>query len=777
MFSQPAAPQALPDRRQPPVRLSVPVWVGLLAGGTLVLVVMALTPGTVLRDLLYVVLSASVVVAIVVGVRAYRPVVALPWLVMAAAQVLWLVADALLYFLQDFLDDDRFPSYPDAFYLGGYVFMALALHLLVRARRRARELPALLDAATVTVGLGLLTWVYLAQPLLRGTSQSTAATVVSVSYVLADIVLIGALVRLLLSSRTGSTPLRLLMLALLLLIGADFLSAALDNYNYALHPTVELMWPASYVVWGAAALHPRMAALTEADDGGPQRSPWLRLGAMTTATLVAPGILVVQSLAGREVDVWTVVVGSVAMFLLVMARMDLAMAEIARGGVQRQLLQAELVHSAEHDPLTQLPNRATTVKLLSEALTNRAEGSTVAVLFLDLDGFKAVNDTYGHRAGDTVLCVVADRLRHVVREGDVATRLGGDEFVVLLPGVPSEGPALAVAQRIITSISQPITVDDGHLVRVGASVGVALGHDDTATPDELLHQADLALYRAKTDGRGRTVLFGEQLRAQVTGQAALALAIGQAIENDELVLHYQPVHSLRSGDLRGFEALVRWDRPGHGLQESEDFLPAGELADLVCRIDAWALRTAARDLADFEALSGRHGHTMTVNVSARHAARSRIGSDVLSAIADAGIEPHQLVVQVAESVFVEYPSAEANLRELRDLGVSISLQDYGRGYSAVGMLSSLPVSMVKISGHHFDPSAAASRSVLELMVLAAHSEGLPVVGERVEDARQLEVLREVACEAAQGSYVGPPVPAGHLGRFLVAGPEAGSGAR
>ncbi len=769
------------------------MWPAYSAVGAAVLVVMALTPGTVSRDVLYVVLSSAVVVAILVGVTVYRPASPWPWLIMALGQLSWAWADAVLYFRQDVYNDTRFPSWPDPLYLAGYVAIAASLYLLVRSRRPTRDWPGFLDAATVTAGLGLLTWTYLAQPMLTSSTQSPSATVVSVLYVVLDIVLIGALVRMLLAAQGGSAPLRMLFVALMLLIGADVLSAALDGYTYQLQPAVELLWPASYVFWGAAALHPAMAGMAETVPPT-ERPPWLSIAAMTGAALVAPGILAVQHLTSTQEQTWVIVTGSVVMFGLVMVRMNLAIVEISNFSRVRRELQHDLQYQAEHDPLTGLPNRAQTLRLLHHALDNVPGDAWVAVLFLDLDGFKPINDTYGHRTGDAVLRVVAERLRNGVRPGDVATRLGGDEFVVILSSVEGEGPAVASAGRIITSLSQPINPDDTHRptqtggaasadppeaggappVRVGTSIGIALTRGGQHTAEELLHHADLALYQAKADGRGRAVVFGDSLREQVTERTLLELDLGQALENNELTLHYRPVQDLATGDWHGLEAVTLWDRPRHGLLEPEVFVPVAESTDLICRINAWVLRQATSQLAAFHTTTGLPHLTMTVPVSPRHLSRPRFAHDVLTAIADAGIRPEQLVLEITEATLTENSAATANVRatldELRELGVTVSLGDYGRGYTALGALSRLPVDIVKIGGDHMDPTAPAHRPVLELMVTAAHYAGVPVIADNIHHHDDLALMRKIHCEAATGTYLGPAqhpdtlMPTPHRGR-------------
>jgi diguanylate cyclase (GGDEF)-like protein len=478
---------------------------------------------------------------------------------------------------------------------------------------------------------------------------------------------------------------------------------------------------------------------------------------MTVAAVVTPGILVVQSLAGLPISVWPVAIGSLTMFLLVLVRMNVAINQIAAMSRQRKVLQEELHHQASHDALTGLPNRVQALLLVNQALERaRRTGDDVTVLFVDLDGFKGVNDTMGHRAGDEVLRVVARRLTAAVRHGDVAARLGGDEFIVMLEGEAGGDTAAQVAERVIDTVSETIRLGPDSDVRVGASVGIATSLGGQGTADELVHDADQALYRAKADGKGRHVEFGAELRAELSEQARLEVALRQGLANHELRLHYQPVLDVTSGELRGYEALVRWERPGVGLLLPSEFLPVAEGSDLICELDSWVLLQATKQLATWSSAAGHDGLVMAVNVSGRHVARRRFVDDVVEAIAMAGIRPRQLVVEVTETALAEHRTAIANLTELRRLGVAVSLDDFGTGYSRIGQLTRLPVDSVKIAREYLEPGSVANRKLLELMVQAAHSAGLPVVGAGVERPDQLEVLQQLGCESAQGFYLGRP---------------------
>jgi diguanylate cyclase (GGDEF)-like protein len=743
-------------------------WVLFAVLGSMAVVGSLAAPNALVADVFYVLLSAGVMAAVLYGVRLHRPAHRTPWLVVAAGQLCWVLADTTLYYQYDVMHVDAYPSISDAFYLLGYPLLTGGLLLLIRARGRGRDLPGMLDSLTVTVGLAIVSWAFLTEPTIQASSDRPGAAAVSAAYPLADILLIAVLIRLLVSSGGRNRSLHLLLVSLGLLIVADSLTAANELYTAGPDDLMELLWLASYVCWGAAALHPSMARITARGDVRRRPLRAQRFVAMTLATLVTPGILAVQTLAGLPTSVWAVIIGSVVMFLLVLARMNVAISQIAAMSHQRKLLQEELHHQASHDALTGLPNRAQTLLLVNQALARAGRtGDTVAVLFIDLDGFKGINDTMGHRAGDEVLRVVARRLGAAVRHGDVAARLGGDEFVVMLEGAAGPDTAEQVAERIIDAVSATITLGPDSDVRVGASVGIASSLGGDVTADELVHHADQALYRAKAEGKGRHVTFGAELREELSRQANLEVALRQAIANHELRLHYQPVLDVATGALRGYEALVRWQRPGAGLLLPSEFLPVAESSALICELDSWVLLQATKQLASWSRDAGHDGLVMAVNVSGRHVGRRRFVDDVVEAIALSGIRPRQLVVEVTETALAEHRTAIANLTELRRLGVGVSLDDFGTGYSRIAQLSRLPVDSVKIAREYLEPGPAANRKLLELMVQAAHSAGLPVVGAGVERPEQLEVLQQLGCESAQGFYLGRPTSSDEVDAPLV----------
>ena len=715
-------------------------------------------PRGLLADAVYVAIGLAGTVAIVAGVRINRPVRARAWYLMAVGQAIWVTGDIVFSYDADVLGNDRFPSPADPFYVLAYPVLAAGLLSLARGRRRWSDRSGVLDTMIVTVGLGVLSWVLLAGPTAESYQEDSAvAAAVALAYPVGDILLLAMLILFLTTPGAWTRSLRLLFAAVVLLIAADTLSLALDLVTFDTSKPLDILWLTSYVVWGAAALHPSMYVLSKPGPPQPVHFTRARLAALTLAVLIAPATLAVQHLLGVPLDVWAVVIGSVLTFGLVVARMNLSIDQIMAANRQRERLQEDLAHQAAHDSLTGLPNRAQAMRLIRSALSRaQRSGAVIGLLFIDLDGFKRVNDTFGHAAGDELLREVAQRMLRTVRSGDTVARLGGDEFVVLLEPLAEQASAVTVADRLVAEVSRVVLLSDGRPAQVGASIGVAISQDGLADPDRLLHEADVAVYRAKASGRSRTEVFDTELRREVDERATLEASLATALRNDELVVHYQPIVHVPSGRVQGYEALVRWERPGIGLVGPMEFISVAEHSNLICDVDTWVLQRATAQLARWNAERGDHELTLAVNISGRHVVRSRIIDDVVTALHDSGIFPWQLVLEITETALIDDPLGLMNLTELRRLGVTISLDDFGTGYSSIMRLETLPVDCVKVDRRFLDPGSESNLKLMQLIVQAAHAFGLPVVAEGVERDDQLQVVRDLKCESAQGFLFGRP---------------------
>jgi diguanylate cyclase (GGDEF)-like protein len=444
--------------------------------------------------------------------------------------------------------------------------------------------------------------------------------------------------------------------------------------------------------------------------------------------------------------------------------------QLSRSLRDREQLQHRLAHEATHDQLTGLPNRSAALDAIERSLARcRRAGQEMAVLFLDLDAFKRANDTHGHRVGDLVLKEIGCRLMSAVRAGDVVARLGGDEFVVVAEPVESAQEAMALAERLVVAVSVPFVID-GVVHRIGTSVGVALAQDGNESSLDMLRMADNAVYRAKRAGKGRAALFDEAVQRELDRQSELEDALREALDHDGLHVHYQPVTDTVSGHLLGFEALARWDRPGHGPISPGEFIPVAEQTDLVDDLGRWMLHTATRQLADWHRQGLCPDAYVSVNVSARHLLSTSVIDDVRDALHATGLPAAHLVLEVTETVIVDdVVTASEHLQVLRSLGARIALDDFGTGFTSIGQLWRLPVDIIKIdrsfvAGLH-NPN---DRRIVELLVEVGHTLGFGLIAEGVEETGQLNALRELACDSVQGFLIARPQPPDAVEASLVA---------
>jgi diguanylate cyclase (GGDEF)-like protein len=426
----------------------------------------------------------------------------------------------------------------------------------------------------------------------------------------------------------------------------------------------------------------------------------------------------------------------------------------------RKRTERRIAHMARHDALTGLPNRTLFHERLEEALaSSRRHGESVALLCLDLDHFKTVNDTLGHPAGDALLKAVAERLRTDLGDEDTIARLGGDEFAILLRGGAQPDDATGLARRTIASLSEPFVLGDDH-VTAGVSIGIAIGPTDGADADQLFKHADLALYRAKADGRAVFRFFEPEMDAQVQERRSLEMDLREALSEGQFRLEYQPVYDANKNDLVGFEALLRWDHPLRGAVPPSQFIPVAEETRLIVPLGEWALRAACR-----EAASWPKGIRLAVNVSAAQFRTANLAETVVSALSASGLAPNRLELEITESILMQ--SNDACLRmlhQLRALGVRIAMDDFGTGYSSLSYLRSFPFDRIKIDRSfvremtHNGECAAIVRAIVQLGATL----GIATIAEGVETREQLEAVRAQGCNEVQGYFFGRPRPAAEI---------------
>jgi len=435
---------------------------------------------------------------------------------------------------------------------------------------------------------------------------------------------------------------------------------------------------------------------------------------------------------------------------------------------ERKLSQERLARHAYFDALTNLPNRVSFQKRLEEQirLATRTD-ARFAVLYMDLDGFKRVNDTLGHAAGDALLEIVAERFRGCVRDGDAVARVGGDEFTMILADVRDRSQVSVVANRVLASIAAPLTLL-GNEVIVGISIGCAIFPDDGATVEELAKHADHAMYRAKDAGKNRLAFHSRTESAQRDDRPTLDDELRRAIEAGELELYYQPQVDVASGTLAGLEALVRWNHPTRGLLAPGAFLSAAEEGGLMLPLTAWVLKRACEQTAEW-LRAGCSPPRVAVNVSPRQVDSDLLVELVTRALAGSGLSPSLLELEVTEEALMTDKRVSArSLARLRGLGVTVAVDDFGTGYSSLSYLQQLPIDTLKIDrsfvvGMTRDTSTKTStRPIVQAIVSMARALELSVVAEGVETEEQLAALAELGCEQVQGYLVGKPMPAREL---------------
>ena len=424
----------------------------------------------------------------------------------------------------------------------------------------------------------------------------------------------------------------------------------------------------------------------------------------------------------------------------------------------------ELAHLAHHDPLTDLPNRLLFTDRAEQALASaQIHKRGCALLLLDLDHFKIINDSLGHNVGDQLLKLVGERLQALFGPGVTLARLGGDEFAVLAESCPQVAQAAGLAQRMLDAMKQPF-IFDGHQLFISASIGISLFPNDALSAEQLLRNADSALFKAKSAGRESYALYTEELTAHAQNRVEIASELRRALEQQELCVYYQPVHDLNGSRLIGVEALVRWQHPERGLVPPGEFIPIAERTGLIADIDAWVMDQACRQMCDWLGQGAPLGF-IAINVSSRLFARRELYEQVAQVLHQTGLDPAFLELEVTESAVMDDPEvALEQLHRLRELGLRLAIDDFGTGYSSLLRLKRLPVQKLKIdqgfvAGLPWDEDDAA---IVRVVIALAKSMGMQVHAEGIEQVEQARFLLDQQCDMGQGYWFGRPVPAGEI---------------
>jgi diguanylate cyclase (GGDEF)-like protein/PAS domain S-box-containing protein len=442
----------------------------------------------------------------------------------------------------------------------------------------------------------------------------------------------------------------------------------------------------------------------------------------------------------------------------------------ARDVTDRKALETELRHQAFHDPLTNLPNRALFMERLEDALAmTQRTGDRTAVMFIDLDRFKVVNDSLGHNVGDELLIALGERLTETAPEDTLVARFGGDEFTLLVPRVESQETLTALAHHLLGALRGPVKLM-GHNTIVTASIGISMSGERAKTPRELIRSADIALSHAKEQGRSRYVLFDETLDKYSIDRLRLESELRQAVERDQLRLHYQPEIDLPTGRVVGFEALVRWNHPTRGTVPPAEFITLAEETGEIIGIGKWVLRQACRQAAEWrDALFHDQPFTMAVNLSANEFLEPGLAWEVLRVLRETGLEPGQLRIEITESVLLDDSAVTSEIfLELKRIGVELAIDDFGTGYSSLSYLRQLPADVLKIDRSFVSDVDHDEReaSIVRAVVRVAEALGMRVVAEGIEREEQAQFLAKIGCESGQGYHFARPAEAGDTADFV-----------
>lgn len=674
------------------------------------------------------------------------------WRCIAAAAAFYMLGD-LTWMGYALSGSKPYPSAADAMYLLFYPLMLCGLLRFPTARRTWGEWVRLgLDLSVMALGASaVVLYVYLGPTLLQsGPDLLQAAD--SIAYPVGDLILLVGLASMLLrGDASNRRVLRLLACGLLCFVAADLVFGYLSLHStYVAGNPNDAGWMLAMAMFAIAG---SAQAPVDGDEriGTPRRlraASW----APYAAVLVSFGVLIVSQTDQPWLPDLLLMLATCMIALLVSVRQVLAGRDLAR-------TQAELSYQSLHDGLTGLPNRLLVIDRAGRMLARARRSATMAAaLYVDLDGFKHVNDTYGHAAGDELLRVVAERLVEAVREADTVGRLGGDEFLVLADSFGYDAGPEIVAERLRDIVALPIELEHAHgrTIWLTVSIGIALGQQED--PEELLRNADIALYRAKAAGKNRWAVFESSMETAMQESLTLEMDLAEALAERQLFLMYQPIFDLRTERPTAVEALLRWRHPTRGVISPAVFIPLAEQSGLIVQIGRWVLQTACDQVAAWRSRGIDLG--VSVNVSAIQLDQADFVRETAEMLAETGIEPSRLRLEITESTLMSDPDgARDRLTALKDLGVQIAIDDFGTGYSSLAYLSRFPIDALKIDRSFVAglASSGESKALIRMLVQLGKTLGLQLVGEGIEDAGQLRELQQQECDLGQGFLFARPL--------------------
>jgi diguanylate cyclase (GGDEF)-like protein len=750
-------------------------WKVVLAIGFAVVAAYFLVPTEAGKDLTYSAIGIASTAAVLIATRIRRPAERWGWYLLAAASACFVVGDGVLNLYDMILHTvPPFPSVADALYLAGYPFLFAGVFRVSHLRGTPGSRESRADAAMISVGALALSWQFLMGSYAEDTTVSSFAKLVTMAYPVMDIGVLFIVVAAVMNGAARRPTNQLIALAVFMMLIGDFAYNVLVLHSsYTVGNPVDAGFLLNYVFLAAAAAHPSVAnpspELTDAPTT--RRRLWLPL--VAAAGFVSPVIVLVSAVAGWQVDAGVLAATSIVLFTLAVlraswlfGRLRSQTSQLRQHGeslhaalVRQQGLEDDLRHQAFHDSLTGLPNRALLHERVEHALQSSARVSgTVALCFCDLDGFKGVNDSLGHRVGDTLLGIVGKRLTSIVRSGDTVARLGGDEFAILLENVEDVDAVTALADRIVSVLHQNAVIDDQEIY-LSASVGVAFAGPGTTT-ETLLSEADAAMYVAKANGKDRFTFFEPAMRSRIIDRVRLMNSFQGSLHRSEFFLEYQPQHRLSDGRLEGFEALVRWQHPILGLVGPYRFIPLAEETGFIVPLGRWVLEQACIEAANWTSVAGEP-LSVSVNLSGRQLQEPGLAQDVQTALSFSGLPPQRLVLEITESVLMLNRNDIAEvLKVFKKMGIRIAIDDFGTGYSSLGYLRQFPVDILKIDKSFVDPLADPSSegtAFVQTILRLAKDLNLDATAEGIEHQIQRDTLTRLNCHSAQGYLMSRPL--------------------
>jgi len=687
-----------------------------------------------------------------------------------------------------------FPSWADVSYLVAYpLFLVGVLLIPTKPRTLPERLKSTLDMVVIMLAATLLYWRYVLQPtLIVREQEQLLSQVVALAYPLGDLVLFWTLLALIYRQLDRQRPGPLVLLGLAFGVGiiADtFYAMEAIAGTYVSAGWLDLAWVLITLLYGLAGIwQATTSAVVSSDETVTTFSPRLSSWATYLPYLWAIAAYLLlelnESAAGFHSMTWLswgvgLVIG------LVLLRQMLTLHEShkqtrslhrANQNLQleiqkREQMEAQLAYDAVHDALTGLPNRVLFMDRLHRALerSKRGAGSHFALLFLDLDHFKAVNDSLGHSTGDQLLISMAQRLRRCLQTDDTLARLGGDEFVILLEDTVNDHNAVTTADCILTTLRQPFTLQDRQLF-VSASIGIVTNATDYERAEDVLRDADIAMYEAKKHGKARSEVFAVTMRARAQNRLTLANDLHQVIERNELELYYQPILVLESNQITGFEALLRWHHPARGLVVPNEFIAIAEETGLIVPIGQWVLAEACRQLRDWQqAFPQIPALTMSVNISGAQFVAPDFVEQLRTILQTYELDPRTLRLELTESVWLNSTEVVTLFRTLSQMGIQLHIDDFGTGYSSLAYLQHFPIRTLKVDRTFLQKMRVDNghKELIQAVITMARDLGMETVAEGIETVEQLNDLKQFGCNYGQGFLFSHPINHTGIERLLA----------